>query len=79
MSAAPTPRTSRRLDYDDAYTTRFTARVTGAGEHRGRRALELEATYFYPESGGQEADRGAIGQAKVVDVKEIKMTVWADT
>jgi alanyl-tRNA synthetase len=61
--------TSRRLDYDDAYTTRFRARVAGSGEHRGRTALELEATYFYPESGGQEADRGTLGGRPVVDVQ----------
>ena len=58
-----------RLDYDDAYTTRFEARVLGAGSHRGRPALQLEATYFYPESGGQEADRGTIGGVPVVDVQ----------
>src|SRR5204863_3912907 len=58
-----------RLDYDDAYTTRFEARVLGAGPHRGRPALQLDATYFYPESGGQEADRGAIGRVPVVDVQ----------
>jgi len=58
-----------RLDYDDAYTTRFTARVLGAGSHRGRLALELESTYFYPESGGQEADRGTIGRIPVLDVQ----------
>jgi alanyl-tRNA synthetase len=58
-----------RLDYDDAYTTRFTARVLEAGSHRGRAALQLEATYFYPESGGQEADRGVIGRAPVIDVQ----------
>jgi alanyl-tRNA synthetase len=58
-----------RLDYDDAYTTRFTARVLEAGSHRGRAALQLEVTYFYPESGGQEADRGAIGSVPVVDVQ----------
>jgi len=64
-TAAPTA----RLDYDDAYTTRFTARVLGAGSHRGRTALQLESTYFYPESGGQEADRGTIGPVPVVDVQ----------
>jgi alanyl-tRNA synthetase len=58
-----------RLDYDDAYTTRFTARVLETGAHRGRAALQLEATYFYPESGGQEADRGAIGSVPVIDVQ----------
>src|SRR5262245_14225556 len=60
---------SERLYYDDAYTTRFAASISRQGEHRGRPAVELEATYFYPESGGQEADRGRIGAARVVDVQ----------
>ncbi|HKQ58362.1 MAG TPA: alanyl-tRNA editing protein, partial [Candidatus Eisenbacteria bacterium] len=60
---------SERLYYDDAYTTRFPARVTSVGAHRDRPAVELERTYFYPESGGQEADRGAIGSAPVIDVQ----------
>jgi alanyl-tRNA synthetase len=63
------PMASQRLDYDDAYTTRFSARVSRVGEHAGRAALELESTYFYPESGGQLADRGRIGQAAVSDVQ----------
>jgi alanyl-tRNA synthetase len=58
-----------RLDYDDAYTTRFTARVQGGGSHKGRPALQLESTYFYPESGGQQADRGTIGNIPVLDVQ----------
>ena len=65
----PEPAASRRLYYDDSYTTRFTARIAAVGEHRGRRALELESTYFYPESGGQEADRGTLGGLPVVDVQ----------
>ena len=68
-ASAPRPAVSRRLYYDDSYTTRFTARLTAAGEHRGRRAFELETTYFYPESGGQEADRGTLGGTPVVDVQ----------
>ena len=60
---------SERLYYDDAYTTRFAARVAGRGEHAGRPAVELESTYFYPESGGQEADRGALAGVPVVDVQ----------
>src|SRR2546425_2192219 len=60
---------SERLYYDDAYTTRFDAAIARRGDHLGRPAVELEATYFYPESGGQEADRGRIGEARVVDVQ----------
>jgi len=60
---------SERRYYDDSYTTKFEARVAGSGEHKGRAAVELETTYFYPESGGQEADRGAIAGARVLDVQ----------
>lgn len=58
-----------RLDHDDAYTTRFRATVLAAGEHRGRPAVTLPATYFYPESGGQEPDHGMLGGAPVTDVQ----------
>jgi alanyl-tRNA synthetase len=66
---APEAGGSRRLYYDDSYTTRFKARIAGSGEHAGRPAYEFESTYFYPESGGQEADRGTLGGASVVDVQ----------
>jgi alanyl-tRNA synthetase len=61
--------TSERLYYDDSYTTTFRSRVRALGEHRGRPALELESSFFYPESGGQEADRGELAGAPVVDVQ----------
>jgi len=67
--SAPARSTSRRLDYDDAYTTRFDARVAAVGEHAGRPAVELESTYFYPEGGGQGADRGTLGGQAVTDVQ----------
>jgi len=68
---------SERLYYDDAYTTRFTTRVAAVGDRAGRTAVELELTYFYPESGGQEADRGTIGGARVVDVQaDAEERVW---
>jgi len=60
---------SERLYYDDSYTTRFDAQVAARGTHAGRPAVELERTYFYPESGGQEADRGTLGGAPVLDVQ----------
>lgn len=68
---------SERLYYDDPYTMRFEARVAAVGEHEGRPAVELERTYFYPESGGQEADRGVLGAARVVDVQvDERQRVW---
>jgi alanyl-tRNA synthetase len=68
---------SERHYYDDAYTSRFTTRLAAIGEHRGRPAVELEHTFFYPESGGQEADRGALNGARVVDVQaDAEEQVW---
>jgi alanyl-tRNA synthetase len=61
--------TSRRLYYDDCYTTRFEARIAAVRSAGDAAAVELEATFFYPESGGQEADRGRLGSAAVVDVQ----------
>jgi len=60
---------SERLYYDDSYTTRFEATVAARGAHAGRPAIELASSYFYPESGGQEADRGVIGAVPVLDVQ----------
>src|SRR5215471_17896461 len=68
---------SERLYYDDSYTTRFAAQVVGRGVHQGRPAVELERTFFYPESGGQQADRGTLGTASVLDVQsEDDGRVW---
>ncbi len=60
--------TERRY-YDDSYTTQFRAPIVRRREIGGRPAVELAITYFYPESGGQEADRGTLGPWKVVDVQ----------
>jgi alanyl-tRNA synthetase len=59
----------RRLYYDDAYTVTFEAEVVAAAEAGGRAAVVLDRTYFYPESGGQLADRGTLGGLPVVDVQ----------
>jgi len=60
---------TERRDYDDAYTTRFRAPIVRRGSHEGRPAVEVASTYFYPESGGQEADRGTLGPWTVGDVQ----------
>jgi alanyl-tRNA synthetase len=60
---------SERRYYDDAYTTRFGARVAATGQWQGRPAVELEETWFYPESGGQLSDRGTLAGVPVLDVQ----------
>lgn len=51
-------------------TTTFTATVTESGPD----GIVLDGTFFYPEGGGQPADRGHIewdgGRAEVVDVRK---------
>ncbi len=56
---------------EDAYRVSFPANVLSCEAlPSGRFAATLEKTYFYPESGGQPSDRGRIGDAEVVDVRE---------
>lgn len=63
MSATP------RLYHDDPFLLRFTARVIGHDAWQGRPAVLLDRTAFYPEAGGQMADRGKLGRAGVTDVQ----------
>jgi alanyl-tRNA synthetase len=57
-----------RRYYDDAYTTEFTAHVQEQLTHAGQPAVVLDASYFYPASGGQPADRGMLNGVAVADV-----------
>lgn len=63
--------------YDDPYTTRFPASVIARQEREDGLWVALDRSYFYPESGGQEADRGALSGVPVLDVQEDEEgTVW---
>lgn len=63
---------SPRPYYDDAYTTAFAARVSGRRRDERGLWVTLDRSYFYPESGGQEADRGALSGVAVLDVQEME-------
>src|SRR5262245_35936656 len=60
---------SERLYYDDPLLSSFDARVVAHAELGGRPSVLLDRTAFYPESGGQMADRGQLAGAEVVDVQ----------
>ena len=63
--------------YEDPYTTRFTAAVAGRREDERGSWVRLDRSFFYPESGGQEADRGSLSGVRVLDVQEdAEGAVW---
>lgn len=56
--------------YDaDAYLTAFSAEVLACWEDNKRYRVILDQTAFFPEQGGQYADTGTLGDAKVLDVQ----------
>ncbi len=59
---------SERLYYTDAYRTHFTARVAGRDPSGTR--VWLDASAFYPTSGGQPHDLGTLGGIPVIDVED---------
>ena len=62
---------TEKLYLSDPYTTVFEAQVLSCeNDERGRCAAVLDRTCFYPESGGQPADRGSIAGIAVLDVQE---------
>ena len=59
-----------KLYYENAYTQDFTAVVQSCEAVKNGFAVTLDRTAFYPEGGGQPADRGTLGEARVLDVHE---------
>lgn len=61
---------TKRLYFDNPYQVEFEATVIGREWYQDRPALILDQTCFYPESGGQPADRGSINGVEIVGVIE---------
>lgn len=59
---------SERLYYEDAYITRFEAKIIERVTDNGEIAVVLNKTYFYPTSGGQPHDKGWINRVPVTNV-----------
>ena len=61
---------TRKLYYEDPTVLEFEAPAAPLLARGGRAGALLDATYFYPTSGGQPHDTGSLGAARVVEVTE---------
>ena len=61
---------TRKLYYEDCHLAEFTAQVTACEQTEKGWEIQLDATAFYPEGGGQACDLGHLGEASVLDVRE---------
>ncbi len=61
---------TRRLYYENAYRAEFEATLLQVTEYEGKPAVLLDATCFYPTSGGQPHDLGTLNGVQIVDVVE---------
>jgi alanyl-tRNA synthetase len=57
-----------RLYYRDSYLREFDATIARVESRDGRTLVTLDRSAFYPTSGGQPFDIGALGDLRVVDV-----------
>lgn len=65
-----------KLFYADSHQIRFEAKVISCAiTPKGYEAV-LDRTAFFPEGGGQAADTGRLGEAKVLDVHERKGIIY---
>ena len=70
---------TEKLYDSDSHLFTFRARVTGCAEGEGGFLVTLDRTAFFPEGGGQPADTGALGEARVLDVQERGGEIWHRT
>lgn len=61
---------TKRLYFDDPYQNDFEAKILDRRTHQEKPALILDQTCFYPEGGGQPADRGTLSGVTVLHVLE---------
>ena len=61
---------TEKLYYRDSHLFAFTAKALACREGKKGWEVVLDQTAFFPEGGGQSADTGRIGEARVLDVHE---------
>lgn len=68
---------TERLYFHDPYLRGFSAHVVARRDRESHPAIALDRTAFYPEGGGQPADRGLLNEVRVIDVQaDDDGTVW---
>lgn len=68
---------TRRLYYEDINMTAFESTVLECVEEKdGRFRVLLEATAFFPEEGGQTADKGTLNDLEVVNVQITSESIY---
>jgi alanyl-tRNA synthetase len=63
-----------RLYYEDSTLLSFDATVVSIERDEGTTRVRLDATAFYPTSGGQPHDLGSLGNAEIIDVIDDEAT-----
>ena len=70
---------TEKLFYIDSYMQTFTACVCACEPSGEAFKVVLDRTAFFPEGGGQAADTGVLGAARVLDVKEKEGIIFHTT
>jgi len=66
---------TKKLYYEDSHLSQFSAKVLSCVERDNGFDIILDATAFYPEGGGQDADVGTLGGVRVLHTREEGETV----
>lgn len=71
---------TKKLFYEDSHQAECTGTVLACEEKNGHYEVVLDQTVFFPEGGGQYADTGMLGAARVLDVHEKNGQIlhWTD-
>jgi len=67
---------TEKLYYQDAYIKEFSATVISCEKTDRGYITVLDRTAFFPEEGGQSADTGFIGEARVKDAYEKELVIY---
>lgn len=70
---------TEKLYEQDAFLRRFAARVLACEPEGNGWRTALDRTAFYPEGGGQPADTGLLGGARVTDTRVKEGVIWHRT